>query len=110
VRSIRRAKAEVWDEPEESRCREAAVLAEDIGDAALSGVSIREFCRQHSSLKFRYRGVLGCIPFGHFASCAIFQTATSKMILVLEVCASLDFINLRRRVMKQPLFIRRTKI
>src|SRR5437764_11116842 len=24
-----RGKAEVWDEPEESRCREAAVLAED---------------------------------------------------------------------------------
>jgi hypothetical protein len=41
-----RGKAEVWDEPEESRCREAAVLAEDDWGCSAERMSIREFCRQ----------------------------------------------------------------
>ena len=39
------AKVEVWNE-QEARCGEAALLAESIGKAARSGMSIREFCRE----------------------------------------------------------------
>jgi hypothetical protein len=40
-------KVEVWDEREESQCREATLLAkDDWGCTAGSGMSILEFCRQ----------------------------------------------------------------
>lgn len=44
-----RPKVEVWDEREESRCREATLLAkDDRGSMSRSGMLIREFCRQRS--------------------------------------------------------------
>jgi len=70
-------------------CRNFAVTATQIQHALCPfEIQKRQGFSGHSSLKFRYRGVFSCIPFGHLASryrlSRFFQTPSRAGLLLLE--------------------------
>src|SRR6516164_9057503 len=70
-------------------CRDFAVTATQIQHALCPfEIEKREGFSGHSSLKFRYRGVFSCTPFGHFASryrlSRFFQTPSRAGLSLLE--------------------------